>query len=417
MHYLSRFTETSSARIAEIVDLHWNGIRDRIHLIASACYPFPEVMKSLSEPVCVFPIEGLPGDRYFPGTEVMDRIENTSEHLIRRLFNIGPEYSATVQPHSGTQANQIVFNAVLGHEDSVLSLSPGDGGHISHKVLIGRRNPVVFYPLGYDHRIDYEKLSQLAADLKPRLIVAGGSSYPREIDFSAIGKIAHDSGAILHADISHTATFVAAGVHASVFPYADYVTFNMIKNLRGPNGGILIYRSAHRKKVQRALFPDTQGGPNENTMFAKLVALDQLTKMDLNGYASRMVAIAKIICSVLQAEHRTVVTGGTDSHQILVDLRSSGITGIEAEKRCELSGVLLNRNLVAGDHQPASISSGVRMGTACLAILNYTDSDTRKLAHWLAKQFSPEPLESDGLLIEELTRKYNYKLLPETDPH
>jgi len=236
LDYLARFSGTDSGRIRAIIDAQWNTLSNHIHLIASACYPFPEVMRALAEPMCVFPIEGLPGERFFPGTGTMDMIEQLSEDLLHSLFSIKGGYRATIQPHSGTQANQIVFNAVLAPDDTVLSLRPHDGGHISHKVLVGRRNKAHFYGLTPESLIDYNELRRLALHLRPKLVIAGGSSYPREIDFARIAAISHEAGACLHADISHTATFVAAGVHRSVFPHADFVTFNMVKNLRGPKG-------------------------------------------------------------------------------------------------------------------------------------------------------------------------------------
>jgi len=417
MHYLTRFSETSSERVLAIVDMHWSVIRDWIHLIASACYPFPEVMKALAEPMCVFPVEGLPGERYFPGTVVMDAIENRAEELLREIFSLGEEFRATIQPHSGTQANQIVFNAALRPDDVVLSLRPSDGGHISHKVLIGRRNRVVFYPLGDDALIDYGALEELALRERPKLIIAGGSACPREINFSTIGLVAHRTGALFHADVSHTATFIAAGVHASVFQHADFVTFNMVKNMRGPNGGVLIYRREQHERVNRALFPDTQGGPNENTMFAKLVALECLLKIDLRAYAQRMVVVARLMGDTLRERGMQLVTGGTDSHQVLVDLREQTITGAEAEKTCERYRVLLNRNLVTRDTQKPWITSGVRLGTSCITILDYSDDDVNRLAHWIADRFTNTGSANPLALIDELTNRYNTKLLPPAYRH
>jgi glycine hydroxymethyltransferase len=412
VHYLTRFTESSSARIRAIVEMYWGVIGSWIHLIASACYPFPEVMKALAEPMSVFPVEGLPGDRYFPGTQVMDAIENTAEDLLRQLFSLTDDYRSTIQPHSGTQANQIVFNAVLKPDDVVLSLKPTDGGHISHTVLIGRRNRVISYPLGEDAAIDYERMEELAQKDRPRLIIAGGSACPREIDFTKIGLIARRVGAHFHADVSHTATFIAAGVHTSVFPHADFVTFNMSKNMRGPNGGVLIYRHSHYREVKKAIFPDTQGGPNENTMFAKLVTLDKLLKIDLRAYAERMIQIARLIAVILSDRGLELVTGGTDSHQVLIDLRKSSLSGIAAERVCEQYRVLVNRNLVTGDLQKPWITSGVRLGTSCITILDYSDKDVVRLAHWIADRLteveSPDPVS----LIDELTEKYNRKLIP-----
>jgi glycine hydroxymethyltransferase len=392
--------------------MHWGVIRDWIHLIASACYPFPEVMKALAEPMCVFPVEGLPGERYFPGTEVMDAVENGAEELLKELFSLGDDYRATIQPHSGTQANQVVFNAALGPDDVVLSLSPSDGGHISHKVLIGRRNRVIFYPLGEDARIDYGALEELALRERPKLIIAGGSACPREIDFSSVGAVARRAGTLFHADVSHTATFIAAGVHASVFPHADFVTFNMVKNMRGPNGGVLIYRAAQHGLVNKALFPGTQGGPNENTMFAKLVALECLSKVDLRGYAQRMVDIARLMAETFRGRGLQIVTGGTDSHQVLVDLRGQGMTGAAAERSCERYRVLVNRNLVAGDTQKPWVTSGVRLGTSCITILGYTDEDVLRLSHWLADRLTDAASVDPQGLIDELTGRYNTKLLP-----
>lgn len=414
MHYLTRFRESSSERIRAIVDLHWNVIRDWIHLIASASYPFPEAMKALAEPMGVVPVEGLPEERYFPGTAVMDAIETRAEELLCAMIAPGHDYRATIQPHSGTQANQVVFNAVLESDDRVLSLHPSQGGHISHKVLIGRRNRVDFYPLGDGATIDYDALEELALRERPKLIIAGGSAYPREIDFAAVGRVARRSGALLHADISHTATFVAAGVHAPVVPHADFVTFNMAKNMRGPNGGVVVYRHEHHKRVKRGLFPDTQGGPNENVMFAKLVTLEHLSTIDLPGYARRMVEIARLMAFTLRERGLAIVTGGTDSHIVLVDLRHRDTTGVDAERACEKLRVLVNRNLVPGDPRPPWITSGVRLGTACLTILGYSNDDVRRLAEWLADRFAGEPHTPPSVaLVDELTTRYNTALLPQ----
>jgi glycine hydroxymethyltransferase len=360
--------------------------------------------------MCVFPIEGLPGERFFPGTGTMDIIEQLSENLLQSLFSIKGDYRATIQPHSGTQANQIVFNALLGHDDTVLCLRPQDGGHISHKVLVGRRNKAHFYGLTSESLINYDELRRLALHLRPKLVIAGGSSYPREIDFARIAAISHEAGAFLHADISHTATFVAAGVHRSVFPHADFVTFNMVKNLRGPNGGVLIYRQVHHAGIKRAIFPGTQGGPNENTMFGKLVALDQLTRFDLHAYALRMVKLSTLISDVLRARNVSVVTSGSDSHIVLIDLRESKSTGAEVEQRCEKGRVLLNRNLVPNDLRQPWITSGLRIGTACLAILEYSNAHVIKLANWVADRIHNKDDDSVMALPAELTAIYNQKL-------
>lgn len=412
MRYLTRFLESDSERIRAIVEMYWGVVRDWVHMIASASYPFPAVMKALAEPMCVFPIEGLPGERYLPGASTMDAVEALAEQFLRSMFARGHNYRATIQPHSGTQANQIVFNAILRPDDVVLSLRPVEGGHVSHKVLIGRQNRVVFYPLGAGDTIDYDCLYALARKERPRLIIAGGSSYPREVDFARVGAIAASVGALLHADISHTATFVAAGVHRPVAPHADFISFNMVKNLRGPNGGVLLYGAEHHAAVARGLFPGTQGGGNENTMFAKLIALDELQRIDLGAYAQRLIHVARIIAAILEERGIPVVSGGTDSHLVLADLRTAGITGAEAERRCERRRVLVNRNFVPNDREAPSVTSGIRIGTACLTILGYTDADVARLAHWLVDRFESGGDADAGTLIQELTMRYNHALLP-----
>lgn len=405
--YLGGHFVAQSAKMDQVINTHRLMLREAIHLVASSSYPFPQAMLALAEPVCVFPVEGLPEARYLPGTEAMSLAEAYAEELLQGLFATGTSFRTTIQPHSGTQANQIVFNAVLKPGDIVLSLSATQGGHISHTVLVGRRNPVIHYPLNEGGLIDYDAVEQLAMVHRPRLIIAGGSSYPREVDFARFGQIARDCGAILHADISHTATFVAAGLHLSPFRDADFVSFNMVKNMRGPNGGLLMYRAESHKVVARGLFPDTQGGGNENTMLSKVAALEAFLKIDFRAYAARMVESARLISDVLVERGIRIVTGGTDSHLVLIDIRASDRTGAQVESECRQWKVLVNRNLVPGDRRGPMITSGVRIGTACLTILGYQDDDVVALAHWLADRIEARNNESIGPLVDGLMRRYN----------
>jgi glycine hydroxymethyltransferase len=363
--------------------------------------------------MCALPVEGLPGDRYFPGMAVMDAIEGRAEELLLALFAPNEAYRATIQPHSGTQANQVVYNAVLGEGDVVLSLLPQEGGHISHKVLVGRRNMSIPYHLGNDGKIDYDALEALAVARRPKLIIAGGSACPREIDFALLGAIAHRTGALLHADISHTATFVAGGVHRPAAPHADFITFNLSKNLRGPNGGVLVYREERHTAVKRALFPNTQGGPNENAMFAKLVALEKLIGSDIRGYAQQMIDNARMIVETFRERGLRVVTGGTDCHLVLVDLRGH-MSGLRAEQECERFRVLVNRNLIPNDNEKPWITSGIRIGTSCITILDYSNADVKRLAHWIADRVTEVAGANASALVDELTAKYNKALLPES---
>ena len=404
MYLLKRFCGPRFDRINAILDQYYGYLNRYVNLIASASYPFPEVVDALANPFTAFPCEGLPGARYFPATAALDAVELAGEEMVLRLFGLDLEYRATIQPHSGTQANQIVYNAVLGREDVVLSLQPSHGGHISHTTLVGRRNRAIHYKATAEGSLDYEEIAQLARDHRPRLIIAGSSSLPRAIDFARLGSIAAEVGALLHADLSHTALFVMTNCHPPVFPFADFATFNTMKNLRGPCGGVLVYRSTLAKEVARSLFPVTQGGPSENTLFAKVVCFTKLLETDLRPYASAILSNAQVIATSLLERGIEVVAGGTDSHLLLVDLRRGPLTGIEAESLCEQSHILLNRNLVRDDPRPPWVTSGVRIGTSCITTLGYSLHDTKKLAEKLASillERMPIPLHE----IEDLLAK------------
>jgi glycine hydroxymethyltransferase len=393
--YFERYAVTN--RLDELVALQRGVIGSRIHLIASACYPFDSVLRALAEPSFVLPAEGMPGDRYLPGVEVMDLVEEEGEDLTLELFGRPTGYRASLQPHSGTQANQIVYNAVLKPEDTVLCLRPRDGGHISHTVLISRRHPTVSYGLAADGTVDYDQMRALALEHRPRLIIAGGSGLPRAIDFAVCADIAREVGALLHADISHTATFVAARLHPSTFPHCDFVTFNTVKNLRGPNSGVLVYRSEFAGEVHRSIFPTTQGGANETGMLGKLACLLEWRDRDIGIYAGNIVACATTLGREIVNGNISLVTGGTDCHM----LRDLGLSGAEAEHRLESLGVLANKNLVPGDPRSPRVTSGLRLGATNLAILGYEREDLTLLGDWLTVVLTgggPSTAVVDGLV-------------------
>lgn len=404
--YFSKPQEAQPARLKEIIDLQWGQIGGSIHLIASACYPFPSVLRAMASPAFVFPAEGMPGARFLPGASSMDAIEIEGEALVKDLFGGLPGYHATLQPHSGTQANQIAFNAVLKEGDRVLCLKAKDGGHISHTVLIGRRHETSNYELTKDGLIDYDSMSALATRLKPKLIIVGGSALPRAIDFSICGEIAKSCNAYLHADISHTATFIAAKLHPSAFPHCDFISFNTVKNLRGPNGGILVYRDTLKAATEAAIFPTTQGGANETGMIGKFAALLEWQDRDIRGYAERIVHLSRLMASELGAHGVELVTGGTDCHILLINLEGRGRTGGEMEKDFERRGVLLNRNLIPNDKRSLAATSGIRIGATNLAILNYSDPDVVALARWVAGVVNNEEVDND--LIGALQAKYQW---------
>jgi glycine hydroxymethyltransferase len=375
-----RFTGASGPRAAAVAQELNRYICDYVNLLASTSYPFPDTLTAMGLPMSLLPVEGMAGRRYFPGSQLYDELEGYGEHLVRRLFNLTDEYGATLQPHSGTQANQIVFNSVLEPDDVVLSLRPADGGHISHTVLIGRRNRVVHCGIGSNGLIDYNEIKMTALRERPKLMVIGSSSYPREINFEKLGEISKACGAYLHADISHTALFVAGHIHSHPAPHADFLTFNTSKNLRGPNAGVVIFRSNLRKKLENAVFPGTQGGPHESAILAKVVTFENLLAMDFCSYALHIQTNARRFSDALIKRGAAVVTGGTDCHIVLVNLTNLGITGLDAEKRLENSKILANRNQISGDPKPPWIASGVRFGLACATILEYTNEEIDILA-------------------------------------
>jgi len=405
MRYLTTYSNGQTNRLKEIADLQWGILGSHIHLIASASYPFASVLQALSEPSLVLPAEGMPGARYLPGSRAMDTVETEGEGLVLDLFQNPAGYRATLQPHSGTQANQIVFNAVLRHDDVVLCLKPKDGGHISHTVLVGRRNKTENFGLNEDGMIDYDQLRSLALTIRPKLIIVGGSALPRQIDFKLCSEIAQECGAYLHADVSHTATFIAAQLHLPVFPHCDFVTFNTVKNLRGPNAGILVYRERFERGVHASIFPTSQGGANENAMLGKFAALLEWAQRDIGSYAQSIVDQSYAMANIFQREGIPLVTGGTDCHILLLDLSGFGRTGARIERSLEELGVLVNKNLIPRDARGPMETSGIRIGTTNLAILGYELEDTELLAQWIARHIHRE--NDDAEIIARLVEKYH----------
>lgn len=402
MRYLSKF-DGRLQRIQEITDLQWGILGGCIHLIASASYPFASVLSALAEPSMVLPAEGMPGARYLPGSTAMDLVEDEGEALVLGLFGNPRGYRATLQPHSGSQANHMAFNAVLKQDDVVLCMNPRDGGHISHTVLIGRRNRTLNFGLTAEGLPDYQQLRQLALEHRPKLIIVGGSALPRQIDFALCGDIARESGAYFHADVSHTATFIAAGVHQSPFPHSDFVTFNTVKNLRGPNGGILMYREQLQKAVHSSVFPTSQGGANENGMLGKFAALLEWNQRDIAAHAQGIVNQAHSMAAVFREEGLRLTTGGTDCHILLIELTER--SGAEVERCLEDAAVLVNKNLIPNDKRSPSETSGIRLGTTNLAILGYEPGDAAELARWIARVLRGDSYSRE--IIDHLVGKYH----------
>lgn len=409
MYLLKRFLGSRCGRINAIIDQLLVQLERSINLIASASYPFPEVLEALSYPTECFPLEGMPGARYFPGTGPADAIEEYGSECFRKLLKIDSDFDITLQPHSGTQANQVVYNAVLRDGDTVLSLDPSHGGHISHTVLVGRHNRVTHFRLTDTGSLDYDSVAALARAHRPRLIIAGTSSYPRPLNYERLGEIAREVGAYLHADASHMALFIMTGHHPPALPAADFMSFNPMKNLRGPSGGILAFRTPLRSSVARALFPGTQGGPLTNIMLAKALAGHLLLQEDLHAYAAKIIANAKTLAETMSRNGVRLVTGGTDSHIVLADLTLTPRTGLDVERLLESRAVLANRNLVPSDCRAPRVASGIRFGVTCLTILGYARHDIEIIAREAARTII-EGVCPQQHVIEDLLQRYQQGL-------
>lgn len=341
---------------------------DHIELIASENYTSPAVMQAQGSCLTNKYAEGYPGHRYYGGCENVDNVERLAIARAKALFcdPLGIDMMVNVQPHSGAQANMAAFMAVLQPGDTVMGMSLADGGHLSHGMRLnfsGRYFRVVSYGLKQDETIDYDEVERLALEHKPKLIVAGASAYSLKIDFARFAQIAHKVGALLMADIAHYAALVAGGVYPTPFGYADIVTTTTHKSLRGPRGGVIFARPELEKAINSAVFPGTQGGPLMHVIAAKAVAFGEALKPEFKTYAARIVTNAKVLAETLESRGLRIVSGGTESHVMLVDLRSKGVTGREAQDLLGRANITVNKNAIHNDPQKPTVTSGIRLGT------------------------------------------------------
>lgn len=341
---------------------------DHIELIASENYTSPAVMQAQGSCLTNKYAEGYPGHRYYGGCENVDNVECLAIARAKALFcdPLGIDMMVNVQPHSGAQANMAAFMAVLQPGDTVMGMSLADGGHLSHGMRLnfsGRYFRVVSYGLKQDETIDYDEVERLALEHKPKLIVAGASAYSLKIDFARFAQIAHKVGALLMADIAHYAALVAGGVYPTPFGYADIVTTTTHKSLRGPRGGVIFARPELEKAINSAVFPGTQGGPLMHVIAAKAVAFGEALKPEFKTYAAQIVTNAKVLAETLESRGLRIVSGGTESHVMLVDLRSKGVTGREAQDLLGRANITVNKNAIHNDPQKPTVTSGIRLGT------------------------------------------------------
>ena len=355
--------------------------RNKIELIASENFVSPAVMEAMGSVLTNKYAEGYPGHRYYGGCEYVDKVETLAIERAKKLF--GAEH-ANVQAHSGANANTAVYFAFLQPGDTIMGMNLSQGGHLSHGSPVnisGKYYNVVPYGVTHEtERIDYDEFARIAREAQPKLIVAGASAYPRVIDFERMAEIAHGVGAIFMVDMAHIAGLVAAGLHPSPVPYADIVTTTTHKTLRGPRGGLILCKEKYAKQIDKAIFPGVQGGPLMHVIAAKAVALGEALKPEFKEYAKQIIANCQALAEGLIAEGFRLVSGGTDNHLLLVDVRGQKMTGKTAEHLLDEVGVTCNKNTIPFDPESPFVTSGIRLGTAAVTTRGFKEADMKEVA-------------------------------------
>lgn len=401
--------QTVDREIAEAIQSEMDRQNSHIELIASENWVSKAVMAAMGSPLTNKYAEGYPGKRYYGGCQCVDVVENLAIERAKKLF--GCDY-ANVQPHSGAQANLAAFFAMLEPGDKVLSMNLDHGGHLSHGSPVnisGKYFNIVSYGVNDEGFIDYDKVREIALAEKPKMILAGASAYARTIDFKKFREIADEVGAYLMVDIAHIAGLVAAGLHPSPIPYADVVTTTTHKTLRGPRGGLILCNEEAAKKFNfnKAIFPGTQGGPLEHVIAAKAVSFQEALQPEFKIYQQQIIKNAKTLCKALMEKGVNIVSGGTDNHLMLVDLRGKDLTGKELEKRLDDANITCNKNTVPNDPRSPFVTSGVRLGTPAVTSRGMVEADMEKIAEAIAMVVeSKANIEPAKAIVAELTKKY-----------
>ena len=383
--------------------------RHNIELIASENIVSKAVLLAAGTVLTNKYAEGYPGKRYYGGCEYVDIVENIAIERAKKLF--GAEH-ANVQPHSGANANLAAFFALVNPGDTVMGLSLAHGGHLSHGSPVnisGKYFNIVSYGVSADKEtIDYDEMCDLAVKNKPKLIIAGASAYSRTIDFARVREIADKVGAYLMVDMAHIAGLVAAGLHPSPVPYADVVTTTTHKTLRGPRGGLILCRGELAAKIDKAVFPGVQGGPLMHIIAAKAVAFEEALKPQFKQYQQNVIANAKQLCESLKEEGFRIVSGDTDNHLMLIDLRPFGVTGKLMETRLDEVHITVNKNAIPGDPEKPSLTSGIRVGTPAVTTRGFGREEMRLIAGWIKKAATDFETEKENITREviALCKKY-----------
>ncbi|WP_100486809.1 serine hydroxymethyltransferase [Sporolactobacillus pectinivorans] len=385
--------------------------RNKIELIASENFVSEAVLEAAGSVLTNKYAEGYPGHRYYGGCEYVDIVEDLARNRALKLF--GAEH-VNVQPHSGAQANMAVYDAILEPGDTVLGMRLSHGGHLSHGSSVnfsGQLYHFVDYGVTKEtQRIDYDEVRNQALKYKPKLIVAGASAYPRIIDFKKFREIADEAGAMLMVDMAHIAGLVATGLHPNPIPYADFVTTTTHKTLRGPRGGMIFCKKEYAKKLDKAIFPGIQGGPLMHIIAAKAVALGEALQPSFKKYAAQIIANAQAFATALEDNGLNLVSGGTDNHLLLVDVRNLGITGKKAEAVLDSIGITTNKNAIPFDPEKPFVTSGIRMGTPAVTTRGFKEDDMKEVAAIIAAALkNPDDesvLSTAAGRVHALTEKY-----------
>jgi len=383
---------------------------DHIELIASENYTSPAVMEAQGSQLTNKYAEGYPGKRYYGGCEFVDTAEQLAIDRVKVLF--GAE-AANVQPHCGASANQAVFLAFLKPGDTFMGMSLAEGGHLTHGMALNMSgkwfNPIA-YGLDENEVIDYEQMERLAREHKPKLIIAGASAYSLKIDFERIGKLAKEVGAIFMVDMAHYAGLIAAGVYPNPVPHADIVTSTTHKSLRGPRGGIILMKAEHEKAINSAVFPGLQGGPLMHVIAAKAAAFKEAQEPGFKDYQKQVIANAKALAETLIARGLRIVSGGTDSHVMLVDLRAKKMTGKEAERVLGEAHITCNKNGIPNDPEKPMVTSGIRLGSPAMTTRGFKEAEARQVGNFIADVLdNPNDVENIAQVraqVSALTKRF-----------
>ncbi len=404
------FITAADPQVGQAIRAEYDRQQQNIELIASENIVSAAVLAAAGTVLTNKYAEGYPGKRYYGGCQCVDVVENIAIERAKELF--GANY-ANVQPHSGAQANFAVYQALCQHGDTVLGMSLDQGGHLTHGSPVnfsGKNYNMVAYGLGADGRIDYDQVRDLARKHRPRMILAGASAYPRTIDFKTFADIAHEVGAYLFVDMAHIAGLVAAGCHPSPVPYADVVSTTTHKTLRGPRGGMLLCNDPDiAKKLNSAIFPGSQGGPLEHIIAAKAVALGEALKPEFKTYQQQIVKNAAVLAQSIMEGGLDLVSGGTDNHLMLVDLRPAHLTGKEMEHRLDEVYITVNKNAIPNDPEKPFVTSGIRVGTPAVTSRGFREEEMKVVGRLICQAAQSDfQAQADALRaqVKELTGRY-----------